>query len=67
MVKKKFDKTYVPDWSDKTYKVDEKKEWNHLFLHDNERVDPQTMYSLRDPPYSHYKKRFMKHELLRVR
>ena len=67
MVKKKFDEKYVPDVSGKTYKVDEKKEWNHLFLHDNEPVDPQTMYSLRDPPYSHYKKRFMRHELLRVK
>ena len=49
MVKKKFDKNYVPDWSDKTYKVEQKKEWNHLFLHDDEPVDPQTMYSLKDP------------------
>ena len=38
MVKKRFDKNYVPDWSDKTYKVDEKKEWNHLFLRDDEPI-----------------------------
>jgi hypothetical protein len=67
MVKKKFDTNYIPDWSGKTHKVDEKKEWNHLFLRDDEPVDPQVTYSLRDPPYSHYKKRFMRHELLRVK
>ena len=32
MVKKKFDKSYVPNWTDKTYKVTKKQEWNHVYL-----------------------------------
>ena len=69
MVKKKFDKSYVPDWSDKTYKVKEKKEMNHALLEDDRPVDPQVMYKLHDPPrpLSNYKTRFMRHELLRVK
>jgi len=71
MVKKKFDKDYVPDWSDKIYIVKNKQEWNHLIGDDDAPVDPQTMYSLMDTPNRHplsnYKKRFMRHELLRVK
>ena len=69
MMKKKFDKNYIPDWSDKVYVVKDKKEWNHVIGHDDVPVDPQTMYSLVDPPrpLSNYKKRFMRHELLRVK
>jgi len=66
MVKKKFDKSWVPDWSDKTYKVEEKKEGNYTYFEDAP-VDPQTMYKLEDPPYSRFKDRFMRHELLRVK
>ena len=66
MVKKRFDKSYVPDWSNKTYKVDRKKEWNYAYFQDDP-VDPQTMYSLEGPPYSHYKQRFVRHELLKVK
>ena len=29
MMKKQFDKNYIPDWSDKIYIVKDKKEWNH--------------------------------------
>ena len=50
MIKKKFDKSYVPDWSDKTYKVKEKKEMNHALLEDDRPVDPQVMCKLDDPP-----------------
>ena len=59
----------MPDWSDKVYVVRDKKEWNHVIGHDDVPVDPQTMYSLVDPPrpLSNYKTRFMRHELLRVK
>ena len=69
MVKKKFDKSYVPDWTDKTYKVTKKQEWNHVYLHDDTPKDPQTMYGLSDPTNDlpRYKDRFMRHELLRVK
>ena len=47
----------------------DKKEWNHVIGHDDVPVDPQTMYSLVDPPrpLSNYKKRFFRSELLRVK
>ena len=47
----------------------DKKEWNHVIGHDDVPVDPQTMYSLMDPPrpLSNYKKRFARHKLLRVK
>ena len=66
---KKFAKNYIPDWSDKVYVVKDKKEWNHVIGHIDVPVDPQTMYSLMDPPrpLSNYKKRFTRHELLRVK
>ena len=69
MVKKRFDKSYVPDWSGKVYIVKDKKEWNHVIGHDDVPVDPQTMCSLVDPPrpLCNYKRRFMLHELLRVK
>jgi hypothetical protein len=69
MVKKKFDKSYVPNWTDKTYKVTAKQEWNHVYLHDDTPKDPQTMYGLSDPTNDlpRYKDRFMRHELLRVK
>ena len=69
MVKKKFDKSYVPNWTDKTYKVTKKQEWNHVYLHDDTPDDPQTMYGLSDPSNDlpRYKDRFMRHELLRVK
>ena len=49
MVKKRFDKSYVPDWTEKLYKVTKKQEWNHVCLHDDQPDDPQTMYELSDP------------------
>ena len=69
MVKKKFDKSYVPNWTDKTYKVTAKQEWNHVYLHDDTPKDPQTMYGINDPDNDlpRYKDRFMRHELLRVK
>ena len=69
MVKKKFDKSYVPNWTDETYKVTKKQEWNHVYLHDDTPKDPQTMYGLSDPTNDlpRYKERFMRHELLRVK
>jgi len=66
MMKKKFDKSYVPDWSDKTYKVKVKKEGNYTYYEDVPK-DPQRMYKLEAPPYSLFKDRFMRHELLRVK
>jgi len=69
MIKKKFDKSYVPNWTDKTYKVTRKQEWNHVYLEDATPNDPQTMYGLSDPTNDlpRYKDRFMRHELLRVK
>ena len=69
MIKNKFDKSYVPDWTDKTYKVTEKKEMNHVYGEDDRPVDPQVMYQLSDPTHDlpRYKRRFMRHELLRVK
>ena len=69
MVKKKFDKSYVPNWTDETYKVTKKQEWNHVYLHDDTPKDPQTMYGINDPDNDlpRYKDRFMRHELLRVK
>ena len=69
MVKKKFDKSYVPNWTDKTYKVTKKQEWNHVYLYDDTPKDPQTMYGLSDPTNDlpRYKDRYMRHELLRVK
>ena len=69
MVKKKFDKNYVPNWTDKTYKVTRKQEWNHVYLEDDNPKDPQTMYQLDDPfnDLPRYKERFMRHELLLVK
>jgi len=69
MVKKKIDKNYVPNWTDKTYKVTKKQEWNHVYLYDDTPKDPQTMYGLSDPTNDlpRYKDRFMRHELLRVK
>ena len=69
MIKKKFDKSYVPNWTDKTYKVTRKQEWNHVYLEDDNPKDPQTMYQLDDPTNDlpRYKERFMRHELLLVK
>ena len=69
MMKNKFDNNYIPNKSDKVYIVKDKKEWNHVIGHDDVPVDPQTMYSLVDPPrpLSKYKKCSMRHELLRVK
>lgn len=67
MVKKKFDKSYVPDWTDKLYKVEKVKAWNHpdlpWQLHPH---DPQVKYYLEDPnkDLPRYKPLFMRHELL---
>ena len=66
MMKKKFNKSFVPDWSEKTYKVKVKKEGNYTYFEDAP-VDPQTMYQLEDPPYSRFKKRFFRSELLKVK
>ena len=69
MVSKRFDKSYVPNWTDKLYKVTETKEWNHVLGEDDQPVDPQTMYRLSDPTKDlpQYKSRFMRHELLLVK
>ena len=39
MMKKKFDKNYIPNWSDKVYVVNDKEEWNHVIGHDDVPVD----------------------------
>ena len=69
MVKKKFDKSYVPNWTDKTYKVTKKQEWNYVYLYDDQPDDPQTMYGPDDPTNDlpRYKERYMRHELLLVK
>jgi hypothetical protein len=70
MVKKRFDKSYVPNWTEKLYKVDRVKEWNHpdlpWQLHPH---DPQVKYKLADPDKElpRYKDLFMRHELLLVK
>ena len=66
MVKKKFDKSYVPSWSENLYNVKVKKEGNYTLFEDAP-VDPQKMHQLEDGPYSRFKKRFMRHELLKVK
>ena len=69
MAKNKFDKSYVPNWTDKTYKVTKTQEWNHVYLEDDQPDDPQTMYELSDPTKDlpGYKTHFMRHELLLVK
>lgn len=70
MIKKKFDKSYVPDWTEKLYKVDRVKEWDHpdlpWQLHPH---DPQVKYKLADPDKElpRYKDLFMRHELALVK
>ena len=49
MMKKKFDKSYVPDWSKDLYKVRTAEEGNHLPGEDDRPVDPQKMYRLEEP------------------
>lgn len=64
MVKKKFEKGYAPNWSDKTYAVAQRVPGNHAPLGDV--VDPQVQYKLTDPTGTlpGYKNKFMRHELL---
>ncbi len=49
MIKKKLDKSCMPDWSGKLCKVVERRGWCHTLLEDGRPVDPQTMYKLSDP------------------
>jgi hypothetical protein len=71
MVKKKFEKVYSPEWTDKKYTVDRVKEWDHPDLPWQLRPhDPQVKYRLEDPDKElpRYKDRlFMRHELLLVK
>jgi hypothetical protein len=69
MIKKKFDKNYMPDWSNALYKVRSAEEGNHLLGEDDRPVDPQKMYRLEDPENDlpRYKDRYMRHELLLVK
>jgi len=68
MVKKKFDKGYEPDWSERTYKVEARVQGNHAGLYADV-VDPQIQYTLVDPAGTlpGYKKKFMRSELLLVK
>ena len=50
MKKNKFDKSYVPEWTEETYKVNEKKEWNHVYMHDDNPKDPQKCMGSATPP-----------------
>ena len=69
MIKKKFDKNYMPDWSNALYKVRSAEEGNRLLGEDDRPVDPQKMYRLEDPENDlpRYKDRYMRHELLLVK
>ena len=68
MVKKKFDKGYEPDWSERTYRIRARVQGNHAGLHADV-VDPQTQYQLEDPggTLPGYKQKFMRNELLLVK
>ena len=72
--KKKFEKGYMPDWSDEVYTVEtaegrDQAPMTHILSH-QPIIDRQAMYLLRDPnnTLNKYKKRmFMRSELLLVR
>ena len=75
IVKKKFEKGYMPDWSDEVYTVETVSKgrgqapMTHILSH-QPIIDRQAMYLLRDPnnTLNKYKKRmFMRSELLLVR
>ena len=74
IVKKKFEKGYMPDWSDEVYTVEtvskgrDQAPMTHILSH-QPIIDRQAMYLLRDPnnTLNKYKKRmFMRSELLLV-
>ncbi len=62
----RFDKSYVLDWTNKLYKVTEKKKWNHVCTEDDQPVDHQTVYRLNDPN-NDLPRYFMRHEVLYVK
>jgi len=69
VIKKKFDKGYKPDYTDKVYTVDRAVDSNYVYFID-ESVDPQRQYILRDPDNTlpkYKKQRFMRSELLLVK
>lgn len=68
MVKKKFDKGYEPDWSERTYRIKARVQGNHAGLYADV-VDPQIQYQLEDPQGTlpGYKHKFMRSELLLVK
>ena len=75
VVIKKFEKGYMPDWSDEVYTVEtvskgcDQAPMTHILSH-QPIIDRQAMYLLRDPnnTLNKYKKRmFMRSELLLVR
>jgi hypothetical protein len=68
MVKKKFDKGYEPDWSERTYRIKARVQGNHAGLYADV-VDPQIQYQLEDPQGTlpAYKQKFMRSELLLVK
>ena len=69
VIKKKFDKGYKPDYTDKVYTVDRSVDSNYVYFMDQS-VDPQRQYILHDPDNTlpKYKnKKFMRSELLLVK
>ena len=69
VIKKKFDKGYKPDYTDKVYTVDRSVDSNYVYFMDQS-VDPQRQYILLDPDNTlpkYKKKKFMRSELLLVR
>jgi hypothetical protein len=69
VIKKKFDKGYKPDYTDKVYTVDRSVDSNYVYFMDQS-VDPQRQYILHDPDNTlpkYKKKKFMRSELLLVK
>jgi hypothetical protein len=69
VIKKKFDKGYKPDYTDKVYTVDRGYDANYVYFMDDS-VDPQRQYILHDPDNTlpkYKKKKFMRSELLLVK
>ena len=67
ILKKKFEKGYAPNWSDRIFTVRERVEGNHAPVGDV--VDKQIQYTIADPTGTlpTYKKKYMRDELLLVK
>ena len=67
ILKKKFEKGYAPNWSERIYSIRERVEGNHAPVGDV--VDKQIQYTIADPTGTlpTYKKKYLRDELLLVR